>query len=123
MASTHHLIAASRVEGTPVFSAKGEKLGKVDDLLIEKVSGKAVYALMSFDGFLGAGARYFPVPWSLLDYDEDKGGYLTPLTREQIENGHSVGDREVEDEVAWREQVHAYYNVAPYWAAAAGTAY
>ena len=117
MASIHHLIAASRVEGTPVFSATGDKLGKVDDLLIEKVSGKAVYALLSFDGFLGSGQRYYPVPWALLDYDEAKGGYLTPLTRDQIENGHSVGDREVQDEVTWREQVHAYYSVPPYWVA------
>ncbi len=119
MASTHHLIAASRVEGTPVFSAKGDKLGKIVDLLIEKVSGKAVYGLMSFDGFMGAGQRYFPVPWALLDYDEAKGGYATPLTRELIENGHSVGDHEVADEVTWREQVHSYYSVAPYWVAPA----
>ena len=117
MASLHHLVAASRVEGAPVFSNAGGKLGKINDLLIDKVSGKAVYALMSFDGFLGSGERYYPVPWALLDYDEARGGYVAPLTKDQIESGHSVGDREVQDEVAWREQVHAYYSVAPYWAA------
>jgi hypothetical protein len=42
----------------------------VDDIMIDKVSGKAIYALMSFGGFLGIGAKYHPLPWSTLKYDE-----------------------------------------------------
>jgi hypothetical protein len=113
--SQHHLIAASRVEGAPVFTADGEKIGHVEDLMIEKVSGKAAYALMGFDGFLGVGERFYPLPWSMLTYDPERGGYVAPVSKAQLENGHAVSDREVEDEIDWREAVHAYYGATPYW--------
>jgi len=115
MASAHHLIASSRVEGVPVFDRQGDKLGKIDDIMIDKASGGAVYALMSFDGFLGMGERFYPIPWSLLSYDTEKDGYLVPLTRADIEKGRSVDDREIADEIQWREALHDYYRAAPYW--------
>ena len=52
------LIAAEKVEGTDVYNLQGEKLGTVDDIMIDKVSGKAIYALMSFGGFLGIGETW-----------------------------------------------------------------
>ena len=47
------LIASEKVEGTDVYNMQGEKLGTVDDIMLDKVSGKAIYAIMSFGGFLG----------------------------------------------------------------------
>ncbi len=115
MSATHHLIASSRVEGQPVFSTSGKKLGGIADLIIDKATGRTTYALMAFDGFLGIGQRYYPVPWSLLDYDPERHGYVIPLSRDMIEAGHHVSDKEVDDEIAWREGLHEYYGVAPYW--------
>jgi len=115
MSATHHLVTASRVEGQPVYTKTGEKLGKIDDLLIDKASGKTLYALMSFDGFLGLGKQYFPIPWAKLDYDPKKHGYAAALTRKQIEDGPKVAEEEVKQEIAWRETVHDYYQMAPYW--------
>ena len=112
----HHLVTPGRVIGAPVFGADGKKLGRVDDMLIEKVSGKVCYALMSFDGFLGIGARYYPIPWAMLDYDPAKEGFATTLTHAQVDAGQHVEDTEVENEIEWRETVHAYYGVSPYWA-------
>jgi sporulation protein YlmC with PRC-barrel domain len=37
---TGSLIAASKVEGTSVYNRQGESLGSVDDLMIDKRSGK-----------------------------------------------------------------------------------
>ena len=34
--------------------------------MIDKVSGKVAYAVMSFGGFLGIGDRYHPLPWDVL---------------------------------------------------------
>jgi len=115
MASLHHLVAGSQVDGTPVFSKDGEKLGKIDELLIDKRTGRTTYVLMSFDGILGVGARYYPIPWAMLDYDPARGGFTTALTREQVEKGRHVRDKEVRDEVEWREQVHAYYGAPGAW--------
>ena len=70
-----NLIAAERVNGTNVYNLKGEKLGHVEDIMIDKVTGKAIYAVMSFGGFLGMGEKQHPLPWSTLKYDQQQGGY------------------------------------------------
>ena len=54
------------VKGTNVYNADNEELGTVDDIMIDKISGKAIYAIMSFGGFLGIGEKYHPLPWSTL---------------------------------------------------------
>ena len=51
----HPLVLSSRVVGTPVYDRGGTRLGHVDDLSIEKESGRVIYAIMSFGGFLGIG--------------------------------------------------------------------
>jgi sporulation protein YlmC with PRC-barrel domain len=77
-ASPHPLITASRVDGTSVFNKAGDRIGYVKDLSIDKNSGKIVYALLSFGGFLGIGERFHPLPWDVLKYDIAKDGYLYP---------------------------------------------
>lgn len=108
-------VTTRRVVGEPVFSASGKKLGKIEDLMIEKLSGKALYALMSFDGFLGMGQKYYPVPWSMLDYNAAIDAFVIPLTHAQIESAHAIVDDEVEKEIEWRELVHTFYGATPYW--------
>ncbi|MGE0828654.1 MAG: PRC-barrel domain-containing protein, partial [Hyphomonadaceae bacterium] len=72
--SLHDLILASRVEHTPVYNLSGDRIGHVEDLSIETISGQVRYALMSCGGFLGIGDRLHPLPWDVLDYDPEKGG-------------------------------------------------
>jgi sporulation protein YlmC with PRC-barrel domain len=67
---THSVIASDKVEGTPVYRSNGEQVGKIQRLMIDKLSGKVAYALMSFGGFLGMGEDYTPLPWSVLTYNE-----------------------------------------------------
>ena len=31
--------------------------------MIDKVSGKVAYAVLSFGGFMGIGVKHIPVPW------------------------------------------------------------
>ena len=75
MASVHdpndtsgRLIAADQVEGTSIYNPAGESLGSVEDVLIDKVSGKIAYAIVGFGGFLGIGDRHYPLPWEKLKY-------------------------------------------------------
>ena len=121
MTKPHHLIASARVEGAPVFGGAGERLGRIVDLMIDKRSGRIVYALMSHDGFMGMGERFYPLPWSMLNYDPDRQGYVTPLAHADLEKAHTVVDKEIYDEIEWREAVHSYYGVSPYWSAYAAS--
>src|SRR5450759_2596396 len=72
-----NLIAADKVNGTNVYNMAGDKLGTVDDVMIDKISGRAIYAVMSFGGFLGMGAKHNPIPWATLKYDAQKAAMLS----------------------------------------------
>ncbi|WP_254066688.1 PRC-barrel domain-containing protein [Acidisoma sp. S159] len=75
------LIAASKVNGTSVYNAAGESRGSVHDVMLDKASGKADYAILSFGGFLGIGERYHPLPRNQLTYDPQAGGFVVNLDR------------------------------------------
>jgi hypothetical protein len=78
---TTSLIGSDKVEGTAVYGPDREKIGSIERVMIDKISGKVAYAVLSFGGFLGMGEDYYPVPWSTLDYDTSLGGYHVNPTR------------------------------------------
>jgi hypothetical protein len=63
---TAGLIGSDKVEGTPVYRSNGDRIGQIERIMLDKISGKVAYAVMSFGGFLGIGEDYYPLPWSLL---------------------------------------------------------
>jgi hypothetical protein len=69
----HQLISSEDVEGTNVYGVDGNKIGEIDHLMIDKVSGGVTYAVISFGGFLGLGYSHYPVPWAALKYDPKLG--------------------------------------------------
>jgi hypothetical protein len=105
------LIAASKVNGASVYDSAGEKLGSIYDVMIEKTSGKTVYAIMSFGGFLGVGNSYHPLPWRHLTYDGSLGGYVVAIDRGRMEGAPSYaeGDTTVWDDPAYARHVDEYY--------------
>ena len=56
------LISSEDVQGTDVYGIGDEAIGQIDHLLIEKISGRVAYAVMSFGGFLGIGSDFFGGP-------------------------------------------------------------
>jgi hypothetical protein len=80
------LIAADRVRGTQVYSPAGEKLGTVDYVILDRDSGRAVYAILAFGGFLGLGESYHPLPWPMLAYDTGRGGYVVDVDRQMLKD-------------------------------------
>jgi sporulation protein YlmC with PRC-barrel domain len=110
------LIAAEKVNGTNVYNMNGDKLGSVDDIMIDKISGKAIYAVMSFGGFLGMGEKQHPLPWSSLTYDEDKGGYVVNLDKKRLENAPTM---DPDADFVWTpdygRSVDKYYGAPTYW--------
>jgi PRC-barrel domain len=113
----HDLIGSDRVEGTRVYRPGGEKIGRIERVMIDKRSGRAAYAVMSFGGFLGLGEEFYPLPWSVLTYNPELGGYEVALTEEQLKNAPKyvaeenidLGNRTSDAEI------YAYYGVPPYW--------
>jgi hypothetical protein len=74
---------SSVIVDSPVLNAQGEKIGMVDDLIIEP-SEMVPYAILSVGGFLGIGERLVVVPFQSLKITET-GIQLPGATKDQLE--------------------------------------
>jgi sporulation protein YlmC with PRC-barrel domain len=112
-----HLIAAKQVQGTPVYNTALEKLGSVEDVMIDKATGRIAYAVLSFGGFLGIGDRFYPLPWEKLAYNAEMGGYVVDIDRDVLEGAPSYTDEATAawHDVDWGRDVYAHYGVHPFW--------
>jgi hypothetical protein len=108
------LISSEDVEGTNVYDLKGSKIGEIDHLMIDKVSGRVTYAVMSFGGFMGLGHSHYPLPWTALKYNTRLEGYETSVNAAQLKDAPAFSDDSWSDR-NWEQQVHTHYNVSPYW--------
>jgi hypothetical protein len=108
------LIESDRVEGTTVYDPQGN-----ERLMIEKLSGRVAYAVMSFGGFLGMGSEEHTIPWSKLTYDTNLGGYRTDITEDQLRGAPAFSrDRDWDWNDRIREQeLHDHYRAPYYWPA------
>jgi PRC-barrel domain len=111
------LIESDRVEGTAVYDPQGTSIGNIKRLMIEKVSGKVAYAVMSFGGFLGMGSEEHAVPWNKLTYDTNLGGYRTDITEQQLRGAPAFSRDRAYDWTNRRreEELHDYYEAPYYW--------
>lgn len=93
-------ILSSKVAGTPVYTPDGEKVGSIDELIIDKHSGLVRFVTLESGGFLGMGSEHSQIPWHALTYDTTRDGYVVPLAlldktlaaRSRDERGPGIDD-------------------------------
>jgi sporulation protein YlmC with PRC-barrel domain len=111
------LMTASTLEGDEVVNREGEKLGRIDEIMIDVPSGRVAYVVMSTGGFLGIGDKLFAVPFNALSLDTHNKCFVLDAARERIEQAPGF-DKDHWPEMAdasWGQQVHGYYGTRPYW--------
>jgi sporulation protein YlmC with PRC-barrel domain len=87
---TERLISSNKVEGTPVYDRNGDRLGSIQNFMVDKFRGKVVYAVLKHSsGFLGLDERYYPLDWDQLTYDQRLGGYHIAMTEDQLKQSGS----------------------------------
>ncbi len=90
---TGSLIGSDKVEGTAVYGVNDTKIGSIERVVIDKMSGRVSYAVLSFGGFLGIGDDHYPLPWQSLKYDTNLGGYRTGITETQLKGAPNMARR------------------------------
>ena len=109
------LIGSDKVEGTPVYRPNGERVGTIQRVMIDKIGGQVAYAVMSFGGFMGIGEDYYPLPWRLLAYNPELGGYQVHIGETQLKGAPKYSRHESWDwaDRARAARVDAFYGLAP----------
>ena len=109
-----NLIGSDKVEGTAVYGADDRKIGSIERVMIDKISGRVSYAVLGFGGFMGLGNDHYPLPWQSLKYDTRIGGYRTGVTENQLRGAPKYSD---ELDWNWSDQgrnraLEEYYGVS-----------
>src|SRR5262245_27927384 len=82
----HTLVPSDRIEHVAVYGRDGTKLGTIERLMLEKVSGAMAYAVIKTGGLLGT-HHHYPVQWSGLKYNPARQAFETGLTMEELQAG------------------------------------
>jgi sporulation protein YlmC with PRC-barrel domain len=111
------VLSASTLAGDSVRNLAGEDLGKIDEIMIDILTGRVAYAVLSFGGFLGIGDKLFAVPWNALKVDEDEKSFILNVDKRTIEGAPGFDKNNWPDmsDVAWGTELSSYYRVTPYW--------
>ena len=113
-------IRAKKVIGTNVKDPTGQKIGEVEDVMLDKESNNIMFAVVGFGGFLGIAEKYHPIPWSALEFDADEDAYVVNYTKEQLQSAPTASIDELArgDGQMFRDRSYAYYKEPRYWESA-----
>jgi sporulation protein YlmC with PRC-barrel domain len=112
-----HFQTASSIIGSKIKNEQGEHLGKIEDLMVNLLSGRVTYAVLSFGGFLGLGEKYFAIPMEALALDPTDQIFILNVPSEKLDDAHgfdknnwpNMADRR------WETGIYSHYNLKPYW--------
>ncbi|MGH9443773.1 MAG: PRC-barrel domain-containing protein [Thermoanaerobaculia bacterium] len=109
--------SASAMIGSEVKNMTGEKLGKIEDLILDLDSGRIAYAVLSFGGFLHIGNKLFAIPPKVLNFHADKGEFLVNVDKSVLKNapGFEKDDWPDVADRAYATKIYSYYGYTPYW--------
>jgi sporulation protein YlmC with PRC-barrel domain len=114
------IVRASDVSGLVVYNPQNERLGKVEDLVLDPKAGKIRYAVLSYGGALGIGTKYFALPWQNIKFvakgetsaGTQKESYcVLDATKDFLKNAPGFDKEHWPDfaDANWQQKVDEYY--------------
>ena len=110
-------IRAKKVIGTSVKARSGEKIGEIEDVVLDKLSNRIMFSVVGVGGVLGVGEKYTPVPWPALISDETENAYVVNLTKDQLKGApvDSIEELTRDDGRAYRDRAYDFYKTPRDW--------
>jgi sporulation protein YlmC with PRC-barrel domain len=108
----HPMISAHRVEGVLVFNQRGDQIGRIEDIIIEKLSGRIASATLCYGGPYKAAGGCFPIPWDCLNYDVGRHAYV--VDEAKVKASPHVDLDLFGGDLPWRD-ADKHWAAPPYW--------
>ena len=104
--------------GLEVTDPHGDRLGRIEKIMLDAPAGRIAYGIASFFGALEHAGKLFAIPWEALRPCEENGTLRLDIDRSDLEGAPSFHRDEWPDmsNRRWSAEVHAYYGLGPYWA-------
>jgi sporulation protein YlmC with PRC-barrel domain len=111
-------IRTSQLMNLEVKDTKGEKVGAVNDVIIDPKTGRVAFAVIEGDpSFVGTSGKLYAIPWHALKASSAGDYFVLNVTKDKMEKAPSfsmeawpnIADR------SWMTEVYKYYGQTPYW--------
>ena len=105
-------LTATSIMNDHVVNARGDELGKINDLMINLVTGKIEYAVLDFGSFLGMGGKLFAIPLEELTVKTSEHAFI--LNRDKTYLKSSPGfnkDHWPDTNDQYYKDVNMYYKI------------
>lgn len=108
---------ASEIIGMDVYNAQNEKLGKVDDLIVDWSAGRIRYAVLSSGGILGVGDKLVAVPASSFSYVAGEKKLLLDADKQSLKEAPQFSKSEWPDmnNPTWDASIRRHYEAKGYY--------
>lgn len=111
------IMAARTLDGNDVYNLSNEKLGSIEDIMLDVPQGRIAYAVLSRGGILGMGDKLFAIPWNALTLDTQRKCFILDIDEQKLKDaeGFDKDNWPRMGDVSWATRTHEYYNQTPYW--------
>jgi sporulation protein YlmC with PRC-barrel domain len=103
-----------KIVGSKVRNMKGEDLGTIEDIVVDIDTGRILYVIMDFGGFLGIGGRLFPVPWHSLAPLPSEGIFFLDVSKTKLKDAPAYDKDSLPDmgNLHWGTKVADFYSAS-----------
>ncbi len=110
-------LTAKTLIGDYIQNSQGEKLGMVEDLMLDLQTGRIGYVVMSHGTLSNLKDKLFAVPWNAFQLDTQKHRFILDIDQKVLDTVEgfdqdswpNIVDRD------WEERLHQHYGAKPYW--------
>ncbi len=105
--SNFKLPIAADVRGATVYGLEDEKIGKIDDVILDHSTGEVQYAVVDSGGWLKS--HKFLVPADrIFAYAKSPGDFVVGVTKQQIKEFPAYDEKHLESDENWKRFQEAY---------------
>ncbi len=112
MSGYTRVLSSESLTDTSVYNESGDKLGDIEDIMIDLPTGTVAYAVLSFHhGFLNMSEKLFALPWEALTVDEENEQMILNVPKEKLEKAEGFDKDNWPDfaDPTFQRNLYSYY--------------
>ncbi|WP_347251384.1 PRC-barrel domain-containing protein [Legionella sp.] len=106
---SENVVRTDDVIGKDVKSSNLEDLGKIEEIVLDKVGGQVRYVVLSFGGMLGLGDKYYAFPWKSISYNKDEECFILNVSKDKLDSNKGFDKNNWPDMSEWQKTIDNYY--------------
>lgn len=107
------VVKSNEVIGVAVKNSSHENIGKIEEIVLDKMSGQTRYVVLSFGGIMGMGDKYFALPWKSISYSPEDKSFILSVSKEKLKDAPGFDKDHWPNmaEESWGHTINSYYNL------------